>query len=1122
MGGRVCRQSHNSWVRRGTAFVVTLLGLTLVPALGSQRSTTAPFFVASINAPSIAAAATTLAQPAIVNRPLPILLPIRLPAPKQSPVRVQAPTLPGWSVTPSALDRGNSFTANYTVTNTTSQGISVGLGMSLRRSGTTTELYDQTHDAMSSVILAGQTKTVSRLFTTSATWAVGSYDYVLAIWSGMPGTSTQYSSTGWQSSRTLVAPPTLAGATINPGSGPSGTTFTFKISYTDADGDFPSKRTISVDGGSATTLSETNSSDLNVKDGKDYQFVTSSLGLGSHSAVFRFNDGSSGHTDVTSSVSGPNVTVAAPTLSSSSYVTPNSLDRGSSFTAWYLITNPNSSSISVGLGASIRPVGSSGNGLADPSHDTTVSVSPGIHWYSRLFATSTSSSVGSYQTVLAIWSGAPGTSTQYASTGWRNDLTLTAPPILAELSVDPTSGNRSTSFRYSALYTDPDGDAPSTVEILIDGGSWATMNRDWFRPLEYRYYLNRSLTLGSHSFLVRATDRRGSSTTSAAQSGPTVVNRAPDAATNPTPANGASGVDPRGPTLSWSAASDPDGDAVSYDVQYGSSPSSLGQKVRAVGLSYQFPATLNENVTIFWRLTSVDSYGGETIGPIWNFTTKRIHGTLALTVKNFDWSGATDVPGSSGIVRLYKGSQLIQTQTTVANGNRQGTATFSSLSPDTYVAKVLYPGPQGEEYWGDSASLTINEAQDVTSTFSRRRPAAKDVSFFRDAAHTQPLGSSDTMIVSTPIYASVLVNNPMITNAAVTVDVLLDRDQSGSIDLSSSQSATITGTTDGQLNFTMTPTIVGSYQRAIKVSTDGSLTDGWAWNSAVVVIVPSAPTITDIHLEDFVGAPQSTVVDQAAVQDRKIIVTTDRPANVSWNSHLFSELTPNHYALNLSRDDVSWGEWTTDTDQGTRNDLPITATSTVIGGASSTQLLTLFGRRTVPADASSVGAESLDFVLGRAVWKNDALATDIVSGLDSGSAAMTSNPDKWFPVHEFRTPSGVRGVVLARLQKQGSLWRNELMTIYDDSSQHISVWSGEEGVGFHQSTNIPDAIKRATKFDQADWLNTVVRGRVQRNYYADDFTAVQYGPSSQLDRTIAYVPKQAGATPRLMNPANRN
>jgi hypothetical protein len=113
----------------------------------------------------------------------------------------------------------------------------------------------------------------------------------------------------------------------------------------------------------------------------------------------------------------------APASLSGSSISPTTAAAGDTITAYYYINNPNSFPIQVGLGMSIRPVGTDSE-VTDPSNDVVLTVSPGTGLYTRIFSVPTYAAAGDYEWVLAIWSGSPGSSAQFDSTGWQGGLTI--------------------------------------------------------------------------------------------------------------------------------------------------------------------------------------------------------------------------------------------------------------------------------------------------------------------------------------------------------------------------------------------------------------------------------------------------------------------------------------------------------------------------------------------------------------------------------------------------------------------------------------------------------------------------------------------------------------------------
>jgi hypothetical protein len=107
-------------------------------------------------------------------------------------------------------------------------------------------------------------------------------------------------------------------------------------------------------------------------------------------------------------------------------------------------------------------------------------------------------------------------------------------PTLGSGAVTPTTGETTTTFTYTVIYTDADNDAPDYVRVIIDSGSPATMSVDTSAVAAYRdgdytngeqYVYSTTLSAGSHNFYFEASDSvdtaRDPST--GAHSGPSVT-----------------------------------------------------------------------------------------------------------------------------------------------------------------------------------------------------------------------------------------------------------------------------------------------------------------------------------------------------------------------------------------------------------------------------------------------------------------------------------------------------------------------------------------------------------------------------------------------------------------------
>ncbi|WHH58740.1 DVUA0089 family protein [Petroclostridium sp. X23] len=112
----------------------------------------------------------------------------------------------------------------------------------------------------------------------------------------------------------------------------------------------------------------------------------------------------------------------------------------------------------------------------------------------------------------------------------------------------------------------------------------------------------------------------------------TTINNAPNTPAEPYPSNEAKIVN-LSPTLSWTC-SDPDGDALTYDIYFASEPTLVinvdTQELildvtakRAANQTDNFytPGDLQSHVTYYWKVVARDSNGEECASPVWQFTT---------------------------------------------------------------------------------------------------------------------------------------------------------------------------------------------------------------------------------------------------------------------------------------------------------------------------------------------------------------------------------------------------------------------------------------------------------------------------------------------------------------------
>ncbi len=119
---------------------------------------------------------------------------------------------------------------------------------------------------------------------------------------------------------------------------------------------------------------------------------------------------------------------------------------------------------------------------------------------------------------------------------------------------------------------------------------------------------------------IKAIDEYGASTLGPIWDFTTEVNNPPNTPSNPSPANGATGVS-LDADLSWTC-SDPDGDDLTYDVYFDTvNPPTTMVSSGQTANTYN-PGTMALCTTYYWKIVAEDEHGATTTGPVWSFTTR--------------------------------------------------------------------------------------------------------------------------------------------------------------------------------------------------------------------------------------------------------------------------------------------------------------------------------------------------------------------------------------------------------------------------------------------------------------------------------------------------------------------
>jgi len=166
--------------------------------------------------------------------------------------------------------------------------------------------------------------------------------------------------------------------------------------------------------------------------------------------------------------------------------------------------------------------------------------------------------------------------------------------------------------------SDPDGDAV-TYDVYFGTNSNPTTRE---ATTQSGKSINRSnLLIGTtYYWKVVAKDSKGATTEGPVWRFTTQSNRAPNAPSNPSPTNHATNQ-PLTVTLSWDC-SDPDGDAVTYDVYFGTNSNPTTREATNRSGRTLNRSNLSYGTTYYWKVVAKDSKGATTEGPEWRFTTQ--------------------------------------------------------------------------------------------------------------------------------------------------------------------------------------------------------------------------------------------------------------------------------------------------------------------------------------------------------------------------------------------------------------------------------------------------------------------------------------------------------------------
>jgi len=191
----------------------------------------------------------------------------------------------------------------------------------------------------------------------------------------------------------------------------------------------------------------------------------------------------------------------------------NTIKPGDTFTLGYKINNPNSFSLNLGLGASIRRHGTS-TSIDDPSNDKyPVKATPGLGWHSREFSNTEGLSSGYYDVAWGLWSWKPGvgSSKMLNWSGWIDNYLIIdgdPPTNPTSFSSNPSAGSWSND---STVWLEWYGASDALSGIYGYGLWWSNSPGPPAEEVDttYNYCISDPLTDGTWYLNIKTVDKVG-------------------------------------------------------------------------------------------------------------------------------------------------------------------------------------------------------------------------------------------------------------------------------------------------------------------------------------------------------------------------------------------------------------------------------------------------------------------------------------------------------------------------------------------------------------------------------------------------------------------------------------
>jgi hypothetical protein len=185
------------------------------------------------------------------------------------------------------------------------------------------------------------------------------------------------------------------------------------------------------------------------------------------------------------------------------------------------------------------------------------------------------------------------------------------------------------------------------------------------------------------------------------------TNTQPTAAVLTSPADGATGVAAGAVTLAWQAATDAEGDGLTYTWELAGDPSFAAPIDSGLGVALSASANVSADATYYWRVRASDGWESGPASAVFTFDTIAPEPLGSVTVTVLSERGA--VSGAT-VLLLNETGVAIAGRTTGANG----TAVFTPLFLGAYTIRVNATG-----FVPTTAAVLLDAAEpDVSVTVS--------------------------------------------------------------------------------------------------------------------------------------------------------------------------------------------------------------------------------------------------------------------------------------------------------------------------------------------------------------------------------------------------------------------